>query len=98
MIEHEHVAIDFQPFVLLTVAQRIGQNLSALVTVEQVIPALYRQGEEIRAGVLVGGNAALGHGCSYHAVMRIGHRCRDFKRRSRFATCIGTFLGTIVCR
>jgi hypothetical protein len=58
VVQHKNISVQFQTFVFLAITQRLGQNLPAVMPVEQVIPALDRQGQVIRAGIQVDGDTA----------------------------------------
>jgi hypothetical protein len=51
VVQHEHIAIQFQPFILQTIRHRLSQNLPAVVPIKEVISALYRQRQVIRSGI-----------------------------------------------
>ena len=61
-IQTEHIAIQLQALVVLTIAQGIGQDLPAAVAIEQVVPVMYGEGDVVGAGVRVDRYTTGGHG------------------------------------
>ena len=54
----DHIVVEFQTLVLPAIAYRVGQDLPAVMAVEQVIPALHRESQEIGPSIQVHWHAA----------------------------------------
>ena len=51
MIQHEHVTVELQGFMFLTITERVRQDLPAVKAIEQIIPTGNRQRDIVGAGV-----------------------------------------------